>query len=69
MVESWWCIYLLYAECTIFDVTTGAGTVKLVLDTNMSTNVRIDHDGAFNFDFLLVLMKFAVVLFIPALWS
>ena len=29
----------------------GSDAVKLVLDTNMSTNVRVDHDGAFNFTF------------------
>ena len=32
-------------------MTVGGNTVKLVLDTSMSTNVRIDHDGAFNFAF------------------
>jgi hypothetical protein len=37
--------------CTVFDVTTSAGTVKLVLDTCAGTNVRIDHDGSFNFNF------------------
>jgi tRNA1(Val) A37 N6-methylase TrmN6 len=51
-----------YTNCTVFDVTTGAGTVKLALDTNMSTNVRIDHDGSFNFQPLLVSMKSAVLL-------
>ena len=40
-----------YVDCTVFNVTSGAGTVKLVLDTSMSTNVRIDHDGSFNFTF------------------
>ena len=40
-----------YVMCTVFDVTTSAGTVKLVLDTNPGTNVRIDHDGSFNFNF------------------
>jgi hypothetical protein len=40
-----------YIDCTVFDVTGAAGTVKLVLDTSMSTNVRIDHDGDFNFSF------------------
>ena len=40
-----------YVMCTVFDVTTSAGTVKLVLDTNAGTNVRIDHDGSFNFTF------------------
>ena len=53
-VKEWWKaggVSTCYAECTIFDVTAGANTVKLVLDTNMSTNVRIDHDGAFSFNF------------------
>ena len=42
----------VYVDATVFDVTTGAGTVKLALDTSMSTNVRIDHDGSFNFNFI-----------------
>ena len=41
-----------YIDCTVFNVTVGSDTVKLVLDTSMSTNVRIDHDGAFNFTFI-----------------
>ena len=40
-----------YVDCTVFNVTGGAGTVKLALDTNMSTNIRIDHDGSFGFSF------------------
>ena len=40
-----------YVECTVFNVTTAAGTVKLAIDSNMSTNVRIEHDGSFNFAF------------------
>jgi len=40
-----------YVMCTVFNVTTASGTVKLVLDTSAGTNVRIDHDGAFNFAF------------------
>ena len=40
-----------YCNCTVFDVTVGADTVKLALKTNMSTNIRIDHDGAFEFNF------------------
>ena len=52
-VKEWWKggVSTCYAECTIFDVTAGGTTVKLVLDTNMSTNVRIDHDGSFGFTF------------------
>jgi hypothetical protein len=40
-----------YVQCTVFDVTVSGDTVKLVLDTNMSTNIRIDHDGSFGFNF------------------
>ena len=53
-VKEWWKaggVSTCYAECTIIDVTAGGDTVKLVLDTNMSTNVRIDHDGSFGFEF------------------
>ena len=53
-VKEWWKgggVSTCYAECTIFDVTAGGNTVKLVLDTSMSTNVRIDHDGSFGFTF------------------
>ena len=53
-VKEWWKggVSTVYANCTIFDVTVGGNTVKLVLDTGRSTNVRIDHDGAFNFTFV-----------------
>ena len=53
-VKEWWRngVSTVYATCTIFDVSVGADTVKLVLDTGVSTNVRIDHDGAFNFTFI-----------------
>ena len=40
-----------YVQCTVFDVTVGADTCKLAIDSNMSTNLRIDHDGAFGFGF------------------
>ena len=52
-LKEWWKVggKTCYIECTVFDVTVGADTCKLVLDTNMSTNVRIDHDGAFGFEF------------------
>jgi hypothetical protein len=54
-LKRWWAEGgkgTIYVDATVFDVTTGAGTVKLALDTNMSTNVRIDHDGSFNFNFI-----------------
>ena len=53
-LKEWWKtggVSTCYVDCTVFDVTVGGNTVKLVLDTSMSTNVRIDHDGAFNFNF------------------
>ena len=53
-LKEWWKtggVSTCYTECTVFDVTTGSGTVKLVLDTNAGTNVRIDHDGSFGFAF------------------
>jgi len=52
-LKEWWKsgVSTCYVQCTVFDVTTAAGTVKLVLDTSRSTNVRIDHDGSMNFSF------------------
>ena len=52
-IKEWWRggVSTVYATCTVFDVTVGGNTVKLVLDTNRSTNLRIDHDGAFGFTF------------------
>ena len=40
-----------YVQCTVFNVTVGGNTCKLAIDSNMSTNLRIDHDGSFSFDF------------------
>ena len=54
-LKRWWVaggISTCYEDATVFDVTTAAGTVKLALATSMSTNVRIDHDGSFNFTFI-----------------
>ena len=53
-VKEWWKskgVSTCYCDCTIFLVTGAGGTVKLVLDTNSGTDVRIDHDGSFNFEF------------------
>ena len=53
-VKEWWKsngVSTCYCDCTIFDVTAGGGTVKLVLDSHPGTDVRIDHDGSFNFNF------------------
>ena len=45
-VKEWWKTgsHKCYVECTVFNVTTPDGTFKLVLDTNASTNIRIDHE-------------------------
>jgi hypothetical protein len=53
-LKEWWktgSAATCYVQCTVFNVTVGGATVKLALDTSVSTNVRIDHDGAFNFNF------------------
>ena len=53
-LKRWWVeggVSTCYEDATVFDVTTASGTVKLALATSMSTNVRIDHDGSFNFAF------------------
>ena len=52
-VKRWWPSSgtTLYAKCTIFEVTSGGNKVNLVLDTSSSTDIRIDHDGSFNFSF------------------
>ena len=54
LVKEWWKsggVSTCYVNCTIFDVTVGTDVAKLVLDTNKSTDIRIDHDGAFGFNF------------------
>jgi len=54
-LKRWWVtggISTVYEDATVFNVTTGDGTVKLALSASVSTNVRIDHDGAFNFTFI-----------------
>ena len=53
-VKKWWnenAGKAQYVTCTIFNVTEGGNTVKLVLDTGKSTNIRIDHIGGFEFNF------------------
>ncbi len=52
-LKQWWNYgsSAAYVTCTVFDVTTAAGTCKLALDTTKGTNVRIDHDGSFGFNF------------------
>ena len=53
-LKEWWKVggKTCYVECTVFDVTVGGDTCKLAIDSSMSTNLRIDHDGAFEFNFI-----------------
>jgi hypothetical protein len=53
-LKEWWKgggVSTCYVECSVFDVTVSGNTCKLIIDSNASTNVRIDHDGAFGFTF------------------
>ena len=55
LVKEWWKsggVSTCYVNCTIFEVTVNTDVVKLALDTNKSTDIRIDHDGAFGFTFI-----------------
>ena len=55
-LKEWWrvnAVSTTYTGCTLFKVTTAGGSVHLALTTGKSegSEVRIDHDGAFNFSF------------------
>ena len=55
-VREWWRpkgVNTTYATCTIFRVTTADGSVRLALPTGKfeGSEIRIDHDGDFNFTF------------------
>ena len=54
-IKEWWrnSVNTTYTGCTVFKVTTAVGSVHLVLPTGKSEDVdiRIDHDGSFNFAF------------------
>ena len=55
-LKRWWVgagVSTCYEPCTVFNVSTGAGTVKLAVGTKAEgARVRIDHDGSFNFEFI-----------------
>ena len=56
-LKRWWVAsdtQTLYTDATLFTVTTGDGVVKLAVASNGSTNLRIDHDGNFNFSFYYI---------------
>lgn len=53
-VKCWWVnsqVSTTYVSATVFSVTTADGTVKLAIDSSAATNIRIDHDGSFGFNF------------------
>ena len=54
-LKRWWVeggVSTVNTNATVFDVTaTGGNTVKLAIEGSVSTNLRIDHDGSFNFTF------------------
>jgi len=53
-LARWWVeggVSTTYVTATVFQVTVGGNSVMLALDTSSSSNIRIDHDGSFNFTF------------------
>ena len=53
-LKKWWGTNdgnVQYVACTVFKVTQGGNSVYLALDTGKSTNVRIDSDTGFVFNF------------------
>lgn len=52
-IPRWWAKGngVVYIDCTVFKVTTAAGVCHLAIESNPSVNLRIDHDGSFNFTF------------------
>ena len=55
-LKRWWVQGngTVYVDCTVFKVTGGAGSGYLAIASSASTNLRIDHDGAFGFDFFYI---------------
>ena len=57
-VKEWWrnSVNTTYATCTIFKVTTADGIVKLALPTGKfeGSDIKIIHDGNFNFTFVAI---------------
>ena len=53
-VKRWWVAGgngTVYIDATVFDVTTGSGTVKLAVASSAECKLHIAHDGSFNFSF------------------
>jgi hypothetical protein len=55
-VKKWWAAnaaQTVYANCSVFNVTVGGNSCYLAIDTHEMSTVRVDHDGAFGFTFLI----------------
>ena len=52
-VKRWWAQGngTVYTDSTVFKVTVGGNSTWLAVESSPSVNLRIDHDGAFNFTF------------------
>jgi len=65
-VKKWWATNpntTIYVGCSVFKVTTGAGTAYLAIDTNEMSTIRIDHDGSLNFSFFILAQVSRAALF------
>ena len=55
-LKRWWVQGngTVYVDCTVFKVAGASGDGYLAIASNNSTNLRIDHDGDFGFDFFFI---------------
>jgi hypothetical protein len=57
-IREWWrnSVNTTYATCTLFKVTTAVGSVYLALPTGKfeGSDIKIIHDGSFNFTFVAI---------------
>ena len=53
MLPRWWSKGngVVYVDCTLFLVEAGGDTGYLAVESNASVNLKITHDGSFNFTF------------------
>jgi hypothetical protein len=55
-VKKWWSVntaQTVYVGCSVFKVTVGSNECLLAIDTQEKSTVRVDHDGAFGFNFYI----------------
>ena len=65
-VKKWWATSpnnTLYVGCSVFKVTTDAGTAYLAIDTSEMSTIRVDHDGSFGFSFFILAQVSRAALF------